>query len=407
MTHWRLPAHGGRRYCDPTKVPTDDLPDLPVAPSVSAARLNDTTIRFSFTGGSDATSWAGFYRTPAGSGSYTEVSLTVDQDYYDVTVISEGTANFYVDADNADGSDTSNIATGSAAADDEALFSDDFSSGDLSTYNDHFRWGSGNIPTAGQSAGSIVSVTGPLGTPVNAIRLRFAPRDGGESDDAKYQREERFHLTSSASEVRPDPDSPSSVNLMEVYVQYDVFIPANYEHTLGGFGGNNKGWVNFWKNAYGAGGGSGGGAAIDWWLNAEHPGDSQQGAWASGHVSNFNNHPDDGGVPYAYRDPDGSYTSVWDEEKMYPFPPSKYGQWIRVTVGTKIADSGVDNGWIRIWHDGELYSSWENLHNRVATNPGIDRGYLFGWQNSGYEEETIFYIAGFKFGVTAAQMGVS
>ena len=91
-------------------------PTMPTAPNVSWLRIDSTTIRFTFAGGADADSWAGFYRTPAGIGSYTEVALTVDQPYYDLTVATDADANFYVNATNTNGTVPSNVATGDASA---------------------------------------------------------------------------------------------------------------------------------------------------------------------------------------------------------------------------------------------------------------------------------------------------
>lgn len=112
---WTLPpAWNGRRYSDPANVP-EEPGDLPIAPAVSATRINDTTIRFTFSGGSYATAWLGYYRAPSGSGSFSTVALTVGQASQDVTVVSAGTAQMYVVASNDFGEDFSNVADGSAA----------------------------------------------------------------------------------------------------------------------------------------------------------------------------------------------------------------------------------------------------------------------------------------------------
>lgn len=88
----------------------------PIAPSVSASRIDDTTIRFTFTGGSGAASWAVYYRTPSGSGGYTSQSVSVGVAYYDVTVSSQSTADLYIAATNGAGTVNSDVATGSAAS---------------------------------------------------------------------------------------------------------------------------------------------------------------------------------------------------------------------------------------------------------------------------------------------------
>lgn len=97
---------------------------VPTPPVVTWQRISGTVIRFLFAGGSDATSWAGFSRSPSGSGSYSSpITLTVDVAYYDLTVSLNETADFYVTATNAQGSDNSNIATGDASASYTVAFS--------------------------------------------------------------------------------------------------------------------------------------------------------------------------------------------------------------------------------------------------------------------------------------------
>lgn len=88
---------------------------LPIAPTLSAARLNDTTVRYSWTGGSGIASLRAYYRAPSGSGSYSSASVT-GQSSYDVTVSSGGNCDLYLSAANGAGTVNSSVVTGSAAS---------------------------------------------------------------------------------------------------------------------------------------------------------------------------------------------------------------------------------------------------------------------------------------------------
>jgi len=83
---------------------------VPAAPTLTASRVDDTTVRFTIEGGSGATGWTKNYRTPAGSGSYTSASIDVGTPSFDVTVSAGATAEAYITASNDGGSVSSNIA---------------------------------------------------------------------------------------------------------------------------------------------------------------------------------------------------------------------------------------------------------------------------------------------------------
>jgi hypothetical protein len=89
---------------------------VPTPPTVTWERISNTVIRFIFSDGSGADTWAGYSRSPAGSGAYSApIALAVDATYYDLTVSPNLTADFYVTATNTQGSANSNIATGDAS----------------------------------------------------------------------------------------------------------------------------------------------------------------------------------------------------------------------------------------------------------------------------------------------------
>lgn len=375
----------------------------PTAPTVSASRIDDTTIRFTFTGGSGATSWTGYYRTPDGSGSYTSESLTVGQAYSDVTVSSESTADYYVAATNAAGTVNSSVATGSAASGASPLFSDDFSTGDLSTANDYFRWGEGGPPSAGYESDNVVDVTGPLLTTIKARHFPFG----------KFE-EQRFHLTTSLAESR-SANGNSNTAYKRVCIGFDFYVPSNYMHRNSGSGFegvNNKWLVDLWKDGYGHS------AEISKVL-------SMTEAWrissSESYLRVMWSNPGSG-APSAYGVSDGLTAAASriapGGEQIYAVKNSDKGKWARIVMDTQASDIGSTNGWAR-WYraeytagvlgEFELMVGMENMDNAtsagtLATN-GFDRGYLMGYSNSGFDELTTFYIANFEFGLTPESVG--
>lgn len=69
------------------------------------------------------------------------------------------------------------------------------------------------------------------------------------------------------------------------------------------------------------------------------------------------------------------------------------GKWMEVIIHLKIASESNDDGIIEVWKNGEKYFDTTNLpnHSELGYNY-YDKGYLLGWSNSGFEEETILYI---------------
>jgi len=184
------------------------------APSISASRVDNTTIRFTFTGGSGATSWTGYYRTPSGAGSYTPVSLTVGQAYYDVTVASQSTANFYIASANATGAVNSNIASGSASG--ALLFSDTMDSGYTATTS----WSS--FVSQFQSRGwHYIDGTDGRNSieadPLNASRMCYA---------MWYYNDGNGHCIAWKSD--PNHTQPYS-RPTEMYVAWDEYRPADFD----------------------------------------------------------------------------------------------------------------------------------------------------------------------------------
>lgn len=69
------------------------------------------------------------------------------------------------------------------------------------------------------------------------------------------------------------------------------------------------------------------------------------------------------------------------------------GKWIEIIIHLKVSGPSNDNGIIHIWKNGEEFWHVTDLPNysKLGFNY-FQYGYLLGYSNSGYTEETTFYI---------------
>lgn len=314
------------------------------------------------------------------------------------------------DGDTAAESDAEADSGDDAGGDDEnLLFADDFSSGDMSKHNDFFRWTQGDVPAPGSGSGRVVTVDGPDGTEVQARRFRYVGVEDGGSGDAAHFSEQRFALTQSVSEER-SRNAPSDVAYPEVWISYWMYVPDNYHHNLKDgtiSGSNQKGWIYLWKDRYEKWQASDPdaevtptSASLHWWPLTEDENSDNFGMTRASLVATR------GRNGWGH---DGNASFIRDQEQVpnstrnYAFLESEYGTWVHYTFGMKVAsDAQSDDGFVRIYKNGELALAWENEGNGSDdpdTN-GFDRGYLLGYHNAVYTKTTTYFITDFKFGLT-------
>jgi hypothetical protein len=277
------------------------------------------------------------------------------------------------------------------------LFEDDFSSGDLSKRNAHFRWGGGELLFTGEGQDTIDKVSGPDGRRVNARRFRYGT-----------WQEQRFHLTASADEPRT-PNGRSNVAHQEIWVSYWMRVPANYQHSGSGgqAGHNNKGWLYLWKDAYEQWHSrwkddstvTPTSLSLHWWPTSQAPGRSLVRIASTRYRSDWRMREMSTCAPERRIGSSGCSA----------FLPSEQGQWIRYTFGMRAASSETAaDGFVRVYANGKLIMANERLTGGgTGRQNGFDRGYIMGYHNSGYREATTFYVTDFKIGTTAASVGIA
>ncbi len=255
-----------------------------------------------------------------------------------------------------------------ATASAQIIFQDDFESGDLSRTQNGAGWDSGaytSVSSANPRTGSY------------SLEFNFAGVPDGQDSWA----EQRFNLGG---------------NYPEVWVKYDLFIPSNYyQRNQGGSSSNNKLFVHLWTDttngvaSYGGTDGIAGGFEV----------------WSSGDgFGNVSFHP--------IRPEMGHIMDV--KRNTRGIEAADLGNWIEIVIQVRAGTTGstafAQGGAVNVWKTSAngttrlIYSleptsvnldAWQQTISFLSSPDGrnyFNRGYLLGWANSGFLQNTRLYI---------------
>ena len=241
------------------------------------------------------------------------------------------------------------LSLSSQLASAEALFTDGFESNDLSHSEGGVSYG------ASESA----SVSDALPRTGNySLRFRYSAAASGQD---------------SFSEQRVGYSNTS-----ELWIKYDLFIPANYNHRNDTGPDNNK-FLAIYRNPYRTPG-----FQVNWSLSPNGSGGS-----------NINLHRYRNGEEQSTISPAGGIGNDF-------ITSADHGNWIQIIARVKVpSSSSANDGIMQMWKGTWNGSAWS--HTQVTNETTLDcyggdnenymsELYLLGWSNSGYTEETIFYI---------------
>lgn len=228
-----------------------------------------------------------------------------------------------------------------------ALFEDGFESNELKAVKNNIQWGSSTntqVSTEQVKAGTY------------SLKFTYVATD--ETKDSWS--EQRFSLG------KPYKD---------IWISYDIHIPENYYHrNVSNGSSNNKGFLMLWSGDYSNP--TGPEMGTEFW--PEKDGSSTASIRLAG--AGFDKH---------YWNACPRIVKISDR-----------GQWIQITAHFKYATAANNDGVVQLWKtysDGR-YELVCNITNGAWYAPaaqGFDNGYLMGWSNSGFAEETRFYIDNF------------
>jgi len=234
-------------------------------------------------------------------------------------------------------------------------YSDGFESGNLSSTGSGFSWNGGKADANENDRRPAVSTNNPKS---GKYSLKFT--FGGSDTKAAYS-EQQFLL---------------GKLYQDIWIKYDIFFPTNFFMRDSGSVAHNKGPLLVWSGKYGC-------IASDNQMNYESWADGSGGGYLS-----YNPGGGQGNCPGHF----------WPKPRvMFPDVNKDLGKWTEIIVHTRFSDASVKNGAVEIWKNGVKEFSIKNLSNH-APEPqknGVDRGYILGWANTGFIEDTIIYIDNF------------
>ena len=262
---------------------------------------------------------------------------------------------------------TAGMLLAAAPASAAVIFQDDFESCNLSKTQNGFIW-------KGSTRAAVNSVNPKGGRCALEFTYQAAP-DGSDSFS-----EQRFYL---------------GAHYPDIWMKYDLFIPANYCHRTQTSSTNNKGFVDMWEGLYTANAGV-----------AMNP-----NFWADGNcqstTSMFVSAPQSTD-PFFNR---GGHHYSSEFLDRYSIRTSDRGKWMEVIIHYKYATAAKNDGVVHIWLTSQGQNRRQTLNMTqgswyVAGALGFDNGYLLGWANSGFAQETKFYIDNIIFSTDPIGMGL-
>ncbi len=232
------------------------------------------------------------------------------------------------------------------------IFTDGFESQNLKTSINGVSWGSSAYTQISNEKAK---------DGIYSLKFSYAPTD----DTKDSWSEQRFSLGKAYKEI---------------WISYDILIPENYFHRTTSYGSsNNKGFIMLWSGDYSNP--TGPEIGTEFWPNQD--GSSTASIRLAG--VGFDKH---------YWQACPGIVEISDR-----------GKWITIIAHLKYASANNNDGVVQIWKtyaDGKIEQPC-NMTDGAWYTPnanGFESGYIMGWSNSGFNEQTNFYVDNFKVSET-------
>lgn len=223
------------------------------------------------------------------------------------------------------------------------LFQDGFESGNLSFTQSGIRWGDS------------------VRTSVNALNARSGTRSlqftfPGVADGDDSFSEQRIELTNPYTEI---------------WIRFDLHVPGNYVHRTQSGATNNK-FFALYRNPY---------TAPGFHVNFSTAADGSGG-------SDLHIHYYDNGVERSVLSPAGGRGFLTSAD---------HGQWHQIVLHVRVpTGQDTNDGVMQLWKNGVQLVNITNLDAWGGTGSNyFDAGYVLGWANSGFSQQTLFYVDNF------------
>jgi len=259
----------------------------------------------------------------------------------------------------------------------DLIFFDSFESGDLSKTNGYgFKWSTPNrtsVVTMDPSCGNLNKGDATIlfdGSPT--CRGPYTNKNW-QAYNGKNSLNFNYPANKGWTEQRFNTGTP----LKEVWISFMLRVPDNFKY--GPKGGPNKLFA-LWMDDY-----------------------SQHGDGSTIWLTMWDNNSDNASVAFTYSR--GGYTSSTSMRQYKPFiTTDDRGKWMKIIIHAKTESSpGKSDGMIqtfRKWDDSpvlETIHDGKNLPIKIPTNgpSGFQRGYILGWANASYTDETDWLLDDF------------
>ncbi|MBK8163195.1 MAG: hypothetical protein IPK65_08620 [Gammaproteobacteria bacterium] len=267
-------------------------------------------------------------------------------------------------------------------------FEDSFELGNMSATNaEGFTWRSPVRTEIVNSSHTIwrnhsaVDIAKPVGLNwipkegLNSLRFKWTARST-PTVEANFWSEQRFDLGT------PHKD---------IWFRYWLRVPTNFKHGYVGTTNTNNKLFALWMDGYET---HGFGPSLIWgfWLPSETPG-TDYGSEISFHIK------------------EGGPGGAGGEQQRARFItyPTDQSRWMQVVFHAKASTNNTSHdGVVQMWRRWENETDFTMLHERLHLNipspkggpDGWKAGYLMGWSNPGYEEDTEWLIDSFTVSET-------
>jgi len=250
-----------------------------------------------------------------------------------------------------------------------------FESGNMDGGNG-FSWGNNNRTSVVRDDGCAVWNNGPI--------MNCGQSDNwenGPGSDGRHALRFRYAAGQNMSEQRFS--LPEAMD--EVWISYWIRVPVNFNHPGGN---NNQKFLALWMDNYEY---SGDGPTVVFQFRGLDGG----GSWVSNYVIETDENQSQRSSSF------GSGATLWTTADR--------GRWLKVVYQIVAADPQVSNGIVRQWSRWEgdtaytLLSEATNLriHAPSGGPAGFRAGYLMGWANAPYSQDTEFLVDDFTVSRTS------
>jgi len=194
----------------------------------------------------------------------------------------------------------------------------------------------------------------------------FWPEAGGKNWSA-YSGQHSLRFRYPAGEYMTEQRFSLGRHYPDLWVGYWIRVPTNFAH-----GSQNNKFAAFWTNVYDGAG------DITWQTRPTGGGSAKLVV-------------QDGGTSQAEIDAANNFITV----------PADRGRWMQVAIHMIPATAaGANNGTIQFYRRWSNESSYTLLYNKTNARfyeggQGIHQGYLMGWANDPYDEETEWLLDSF------------